>query len=244
MDGIKKSINILINELNEKLENEYEIFNSFTSDRIRRKLRDSNNLVVSSLDEILNKLYKTGYEEVYVKPLHVFDGSEIKVIKEIIETNKVKFKKIKLGRSLLGYKDRALINHCDKISKILLRDLNGPLLFVGHGSKTANHDQYDSLIERLKVNYKYKIFLGTLEGKESIDEVLIKLEDSRIKEITIVPLLIMPGKHLSNDIISGDNSWCNLLNEHGIKTICITKSLLENKEIRNIIYDEIDELYI
>lgn len=243
VDGIKKSINILMSELNEKLGNEYKIFNVFTSDRIRKKLKEGNDIIIHSLDEILSELSLCGYEEVLVKPLHVFDGNEIKNIKEVVESYRKKIKNIELGKSLLGYSGENLINRCSIISKILMRNLNGPLLLIGHGSRTANHDQYDSLIDSLKRTYNGKVFLGTLEGKEPIDEVIEKLKYNNIKYITIIPLLIMPGRHLSKDIISENNSWRSLLNESGITVNYINKSLLEYKEIRNIIYNEIKELH-
>ncbi|MEG0296553.1 MAG: sirohydrochlorin cobaltochelatase [Clostridium sp.] len=243
IEGMKKSIGGLTNELNKKLGDEYVIFNSFTSDRIRNILRETNGIVIQSLDEVLNELSLIGYEEVFIKPLHIFDGNEIRNIKKIIENYRDRFRTIHIGSSLLGYTGEKLENICNYISPILLKGLRGPILFIGHGSRTANHDEYYNLIEVLKQTYNGEIFFGTLEGKESIDQIIEKLKWSKVKHITIVPLLIMAGRHLRKDIILGSNSWNNLLKEANIEVSCVNKSLLEYKEIREIIYEEIKELH-
>ena len=80
------------------------------------------------------------------------------------------------------------------------------------------------------------IFVGTVEGFPTLNDVIKGLVHYRVKKVILKPLMIVAGDHARNDMAgAGKESWKNRIMAKGIKVIPVIKGLGENKGIRDII---------
>ena len=223
-------------EINEKLKGKYNIFKAFTSSSISNILFNRYGKVVPRLEEILYKLSNDKYKEVYIQPLHIIEGSEYSYIEKVLKEYTYSFSKIRVGEILMGKNEEDLLEGCNVIYNSLNRNFehkNSNIVLIGHGSKTLNDDRYEK-IKEVFIDEGFKnIYLGKLEGNGKKEEVLSDL----IKDnIFLVPILMLPGKHIKKDIFGENNSWKTLFEDNNIRVNCVEKSLLQ--------YDEIKEYYL
>ena len=248
IDGIKNSVDILVDELNKSLDDEFKIIKVFTSNFIREKLKLEFNYHILSLEEALKQLETEEYEQVYIKPLYIFNGGELKKIKTIVEEKQYSFKTLLLGSCLLKNLEEDYDESYKIISTMIMDELykkvnkSSNILFIGHGSKKFKYPEYEVFIRYVNRIHEGEIFFGTLEGSESIDCVLKTINNSNINSVNVVSLLMMPGKHYYRDICSCNGSWISKLNSLDIDTKVLNKCLLEYESIRKLITNQIRDM--
>ena len=186
------------------------------------------------LEEALFNLSNDGYREVYIQPLHIIEGSEYLSILKTIKEYNYSFSKLTLGKVIMGNNKEELIKGCnlivDAMEKELDKDKN--LVLVGHGSRTIDVESYNYLKDTFIEKGFKKVFLGTLEGENKKDNILKELLYNDIEEVSIVPILMLPGNHIVRDIFGESNSWQSLFIENNIKVNEVKKSLLEYSIIK------------
>lgn len=239
LEGIKKSICKIEETIADNFK-EYDVFRAFTSHFIIEKLKEKHNLCINTPEEALEDLFNKGYQEVIVQPLHMIAGEEFQYIKNVLNTYKSKFGVIKLGRPIFYYQgeddlpeDYTLF--IKSIEDILNR--NKATVLIGHGTVHPSTATYGCLQTVLE-NEGYKnVFIGTIEGYPGFNEVTNRVKRNNIEEVTLMPLLVVAGEHVKNDISSDDeDSWKSMFEREGIKVNIIMKGLGE--------YDEFNKLYI
>ena len=82
----------------------------------------------------------------------------------------------------------------------------------------------------MRRNYpKAKIFIGTVEGFPSLNDVVSSVKHMGIKKVLLKPFMIVAGDHAHNDMAGNDeDSWKNTFKRAGIRVKCILKGLGEN----------------
>lgn len=219
---------------------EYDIYRSFTSHKIVKKLDEKYGMKVLLPEESLKLLSDKGYDEVIVQSLHIMPGEEFEYVKHMVEQYKNKFKKIELGRPIFYYE--GFEEGPNDYSKFIenMKDIleeNSPCVLVGHGSAHPSNAVYGCLQSILNDKGYEKVFVGTVEGYPNFSDVLRKVKKSNINELKIIPLMIVAGDHAKNDMASDkEDSWKSRFEKEGIKTSVILKGLGE--------YDEFGKLYI
>ncbi len=233
LDGIKV-IEDFENEIRDCFNGNYHVCKAFTSSSISNILLNKYGIIVPRLEEVLFNLINDRYSEVYIQPLHIIEGSEYLSILKIIEEYKYSFSKLTLGKVIMGNDENELIKGCklvvDSMEKELNKDTN--LVLIGHGSKTIDTESYNYLKKIFVERGFQNLFLGTLEGENKKDDILKELLTNNVKEVSISPILMLPGNHIVRDIFGEKDSWQSLFQENNIKVIPIKKSLLEYTMIR------------
>lgn len=243
-DAIKNNIEKMEEEIRKEFNNEYLVLKAFTSKILIRILKAKENISVPRVDEALFYLSSECYEEVIIQPLSVMNGKDYEGIKEVMKNYSYAFKSLKIGNTLLGFREKELEEACDividAISKEIPKDKN--IVLVGHGSKTESEESYYKLEERFnELGYK-KLLIGTIDGERNIDIIINELKKKEVKEVLLMPILILSGNHLRRDIESGEKSWVEKLKNEGINVEVNMKPLLEYEKIRNIYLKEIRRL--
>ncbi len=206
-------------------------------------------------------LQDEGYNTIIVQPTHVYEGEEYTDLSSYINglnairTVKKKympFKKLVLGRPILGKKGPEYDYHKDiKIcARAMAKDValakkdKAALVYMGHGNEFLTTGAYIEFQQAMRKMYPdIPIFIGTVEGYPSLENVVNGLMHYKIKKIVLKPLMIVAGDHANNDMAgSGDDSWKNVIKAHGIRVIPVIHGIGENPEIGKILIQHIKDV--
>lgn len=227
----KKTIEACENKIKNSFEG-YDFYRAFTSGMIINKLRKRDKMEIFNPSEVLEQLYKDGYEEVVVQSLHIICGDEYNKLKDMVAEYEDKFEKISLGRPLLTYIDdyretvEAVKQDLDKM------DIDEAIVFMGHGTEHESHSAYPA-IEYMFRDYGINAFVGTVEGYPELEQVIKKLKEENIKIVDLMPFMLVAGDHAINDMASEEeDSWKTILEQEGFNVKVHLKGLGENLYIQ------------
>lgn len=227
----KKCIETIEDKIKEKYY-DYHITRAFTSRMIIKKLKKRDNLYIFNEKEAMEDMKKKGIEEVYIQPLHIIPGHEYE---------KLTFLGLKVGKPLL-YSDR---DYEKIVSHLEIGELNKKeaLVFMGHGS---DHDA-DMAYKKLEKSYRNKgidnVFIATVEGKRTIEDVVADLKKANILKVVLRPFMLVAGDHAINDMASDEeDSWKSILKKEGFEVEIILRGLGEYKIIQDIYLSHLEQL--
>ncbi len=216
------------------------VYWAYTSSFIRRKLAGQG-IKTDSLSESLSKLKQKGVKEVAVQSLHITNGSEYEEIIKAVEPFKSSFKKINIGMPML-ISALDLKKFSKALEKIIpaARTKDDAVVLMGHGNSHGIGDLvFIAAANELNKKDK-KIFVGTVEGKPTFDEMHEALKKSGAKKAYLIAMMVVAGNHASNDLSGpGKDSWKSILEKDGIKCVPVLKGLGENDNIVAIFVDHL-----
>ena len=104
---------------------------------------------------------------------------------------------------------------------------------MGHGTDVLSDSVYTRLQNILEENGCSRIFIGTVEGSVTLQDVLTKLRSGKYRQILLAPLMVVAGDHALNDM-AGDSpdSWKALLEKEGYEVFPVMRGLGEYPQIR------------
>ena len=245
LDTLEKTIEKAEKQIRDKF-SEYDIYRAFTSHMIIKKLKEKYEIFVDTPEEMLEKLYDAGYEEVIMQPLHMIPGEEFIYINKIAELFKEKFEVLKVGRPIFYYQgieelpqDYSLFIEATKE----LYEENNPVVLMGHGTAHPAYSVYGCLQAVFEDEGYENVFVTTVEGYPNFENVISRLKRKNISEVTIAPLMVVAGDHARNDMASDDEeSLKSMLEVEGIKVNVHLKGLGENEKFNELYINRIDDL--
>lgn len=251
LEALKNSIEKIENRVKDEFK-DYEVFRAFTAHRIIKKLKERNNVHILTPEEALDDMKEKGVEEVIVQPLHLIPGEEFDYIKGVVENRKADFKTIKLGRPIFFYQgmnrlpdDYSLF--IDSIKDILTREES--IILFGHGTEHHSNAVY-GMLQTVLIDQDYEnVFVATIEGYPTIQNVLKKMKNKGITKTKLVPLLLVAGDHVKNDMASDEeDSLKSILQKEGIEVSLYMHGLGEVDKFNELyisrIYDLIEDKYL
>jgi len=249
---------------------------AFTSDIIRkiwRGRRDDAGFLKENRDipdEILDvkaplatlaDLQDKGFKTIVVQSTHIFEGEEYLDLKSCVDgldsINTINprhkpFRKIVLGRPLLGKKGKEYPYHHDlRVAAEALRpDLDmakehhAALVYMGHGNAYLSTGIYMEFQESLRKMYPdTPVYIGCVEGFPSVERVVTKLLRDKIRKVVVKPLMIVAGEHARNDMAGDEeDSWKTIFQANGITFIPVSRGLGENPAIGRIFVQHIKDV--
>jgi sirohydrochlorin cobaltochelatase len=239
-----------------------EIRIAFTSDYIRRKLLERDNVTIDNPLTGLANLNDEGYVNVVVQSLHVIPGEEFHDLANIVNSvkgisGKFGFKNLVLGAPLLATMEDynnvslSLASQFDQNTTGVERTANSiprdpeqmAVVFMGHGTEHPANSAYPQMAGILKADYK-NVFLGTVEGYPSYDEVLSALNESGVTKVRLMPFMIVAGDHALNDLTGNESdSWKSMMEGEGFETDFYLKGMGENDGIVEIFVEHTKEAF-
>lgn len=234
LKGLEK-LELFEEEVRKNVDAKHHVCKAFTSSLLSNMLFNKHGKIVPRLEEVLFNLSNNRYKEVYIQPLHVIEGSEYSSIERTIKEYNYSFSKITLGTPLMSNEERQLSEGCNLIFKAIEKEVSKDdnIVLVGHGSNTITTDAYNKLRETFLSNEYKNVYIGTLEGDIKKEDIIEKLLKDKVKNITMIPILILPGNHIEKDIFGENFSWKSTIKEHNINVKSIKKALIEYEEIRD-----------
>lgn len=222
---------------------DYEVRQAFTSRIVIKRIAENEGIHYDTEKQALEKLKAEGFQEVVVQPLHIEPGDEYEKVNRLVESYKQQkaFEKIALGRSVLyyfgqeekpdDYKDalQAIKTQFPKLKK------DEAVVLMGHGGPHPANAAYGVLqmkINDLKMN---NVFVFTVEGYPTFENLMEKLQEHKIKKVTMMPLMVVAGDHANNDMAGADKeSYKSRLMAAGFKVDAYLHGLGENAGIQDI----------
>lgn len=242
----KETRELCIESIENRIKDEFskeEVTRAFTSRMVIARLKNRDNYHVDTPSEALERMVDLGIKDIYIQPLHIIEGHEYeKVLREsmdfLLKHNK---SNIWVGKPLLSSeKDYERV-----VDALSLNDKpdGGALIFMGHGSDHKSNNAYARLENLIRSKGFNNVYIATVEGDRTIEEVIEELKDKNINKVTLRPLMLVAGDHAINDMASDDeDSWKSMLEKHNIKVSIELYGLGEVKEIQDIFIDHLKDL--
>ena len=216
---------------------------AYTSSIIRNKLAKQGTMI-DSPEVALAKLKAEGYSKVAVQSLHMIPGAEFhdtyvnaKMFGDMVGG----FEKVIVSYPLLASNE-----NMDRVVDLIIantipktRTKDEAVVLMGHGT----HHTSDAIYSALMYKFQKKdanIYVGTIEGSPTFDDVKEMLVAKGIKKAYLIPLMSVAGDHSINDM-SGpdDDSWLNMLKAIGIESVAIQKGIAEYDALANVWIDNL-----
>lgn len=206
-------------------------------------------------------LQDEGYRTIIVQPTHIYAGEEFADLcsyingLNTIKTIKAKympFVKLVVGRPALGtfgpvhdyHEDMKVAAKVLKDDVALAKKEKAALVYMGHGNEFYSTGIYAEFQQVMRKMYPdVKIFIGTVEGFPSLDDVLTGLKHAKIKKVVLKPFMIVAGDHANNDMAGDEaDSWKNQIKKLGIHVIPVLHGLGEKPAWARIFVEHIKDV--
>ena len=231
-DTREKCLDLIENEVRAKYGSE-KVERAYTSGVIRRIVERKEGIHIFDQNEGLEALKNKGYDEVVTMSLHILDG---------IEYAKLNDKYGKISKPLLvNDEDFEKVVNDEEFNST---EGNDAIVFMGHGSESAADSTYQRLQEEYLKAGKDNIFIATVEGQVTIEDVIQKLKGRGFSKILLKPFMIVAGDHAKNDMASDEeDSWKTILQNEGYEVTPLLKGMGEYEFIRKMFMDKLEEVY-
>ncbi len=214
---------------------DYDLKRAFTSQTIIDILKKRDGIEIDNAGQAIEKIYKDGYNEVLVQPLHVMNGEEYHSLLVELNPYKEKFAKFSMGSPLLSSHEDyvAAIEALNK--EMPVRGEKEAVVFMGHGTHHPADAVYAAMNYVLQDEGYTDVFVGTVEGYPTLDTIIKSLEAAKIEKVTLMPFMIVAGDHAQNDMAGDEEgSWKVILKSKGYEVETILKGLGEMEGIQKI----------
>lgn len=227
---------------------DYDMKKAFTSHMIIKVLRERDRYIVDTPEKALEKIVEEGYKEVIVQSLHIMPGEEYEYVERVVESYRQKdvFNKIELGRPILYFKgdgEQLQDDYLMAMDAIKLQmPENGSVVFMGHGTTHPANACYSCLQMVLRDHQINNVYIGTVEGYPSLDNIINTLKRDKVEEVTLMPLMVVAGDHCNNDMASDEeDSWKKILEKEGFKVNLYMHGMGENPLFREIFVNHVED---
>ncbi len=219
------------NKIKEEFKEDY-VIRAFTSQMIIDKLKERDNLHIFNLKEAMEDMKAKEIKDVYIQPLHIIPGHEYEKLLSL---------GAKVGKPLL-YSEEDYKSIVEGLNIGTLDD-NEALVFMGHGTDHESDKAYEKLEQFYRSKGMEKVYIGTVEGCKTIDNILDKLKKTNIEKVKLMPFMLVAGDHAINDMASDeDDSWKSILEKNGFQVEISLKGLGEYEIIQDMYLQHLKEL--
>ena len=216
---------------------DYQVRRAFTAQIIIDKLKKEENIEIDNVKQALDRAVANGVKTLVVQPTHLMNGLEYNDLKKELDKYKDKFDKIALGKPLLTSDEdfKQVIAAITNDTKEYL-DGETAICFMGHGTEADSNKVYATLQEKLKAAGYNDYFVGTVEAKPSVDDLIAQVKErGKYKRVILQPLMVVAGDHANNDMAGdGEDSWVSKFKAAGFEVKPVLRGLGQNYDIQKI----------
>lgn len=215
---------------------------AYTSVIIRKKLAKTGQ-ILDSPTVALAKMMEEGFTRVAVQSLHIIPGAEF----HDLRINAEAFTEMSDGfeRLLIGYPALSTSEDLSKAVDAVIgiipkeRKKDEAVVLMGHGAHHPANVYYEAMMYRLQQKDP-NIYMGTVEGTPSLDDVRAMLLERGVKKAYLIPFMSVAGDHARNDMAGEEaDSWKSILTEAGIECVPMMKGLAEYEAFAEIWVDHL-----
>jgi len=211
-----------------------EIRWAFTSKIIRAKLAREGKML-DSPEMAMAKLMNDGYTHLAVLSLQTIPGEEFHELYQnalLFGQMAGGFEKILVARPLLSS-----AKDMENVAGTLMKNIPGrkpadAVVFMGHGTGHHPADAIYLAMNQVFQEIDSRAFVRTVEGNLTIETLLPKLKQLKIKKVYLAPLMSVAGDHARNDMAGDEpDSWKSILTRNGYQCETILKGTADYPEI-------------
>lgn len=227
-----------------------KVVTAFTSHIIIERVAKNEGITYPTPEQALEQLKAEGYTRIALVSLDVIPGMEYNYDKAVYNNYKNQFKAMTLGTSLMywqGQEDQA-----DDVSEFigaLFKDLKKPsksdaVLLMAHGTPQPANAYYSVIQAKLAEEGYKNVYVYTVEGWPSLETVIPKLKRDKVKNVKLVPIMMVAGDHANNDMAGDEeDSHKSILTKEGFKVSVELRGLGENSAIRGLYVERANDAW-
>ncbi len=204
-----------------------ELRRAFTSGVIRRKLLRRDGIKVDGVVEALEALRLENFEDVLVQPTHILNGVETERLMAEARLYALVFERFAVGQPLLSSTEDYA-----RLADAIMEEMpnlgyDGALVLMGHGTGHFINAAYPAMEYVFHDRGYGNVFVGTVEGYPTIQEVIRRLDEQlNVRRVLVAPMLLVAGEHVRRDM-AGEHpeSWVNQLTAHNYRAQPLLRGL-------------------
>ena len=230
----RKTLDLIQAEMTEAFP-ERTVFRAWTSRMIIRKVRERDGIQIDTVEEALQRMALAGADDVLIQSTHVIPGYEYEKMLQDVRKAEDSFRRISIGRPLLDTAE-----DMDAVVKVMAEAVpaegDDVVICMGHGTAHEANDIYAEMQKAFRRAGHDAYYVATVEGSPVLSDVLGALEGRKAGMVHLVPLMVVSGDHVLNDMAGGEpHSWKRQCQEAGYEVICHLEGLGERQAIRDLL---------
>ena len=227
-----------------------KVVTAFTSHIIRDRIQQKEGITYPTPEEALDQLKAEGYTRVALTTLDVIPGMEYNYDVAVYNLYKNNFKKMTLGTPLMYWMGQE--NQTDEVMEVVKAvstqfpkvGKQDAVLIMAHGTPDPSNAYYAVIQDRIEEAGLKNTFIYTVEGTPNLEQVIPQLKARGIKNVTLMPFMMVAGDHANNDMAGDEpDSHKSILLKDGFKVDTYLHGLGENQNIRNIFVERANEAW-
>lgn len=227
-----------------------KVVTAFTSHIIIDRIKDNEGLEIPTPEKALEQLKAEGYTRVAMTSLDIIPGMEYTYKDAVYNLHKNDFKKMTFGTPLMYWQGQegqddditatmqALSTQFPKMGK------KDAVLVMAHGTPHPANAYYAVMQDRLNELGYSNALIFSVEGWPHLDTVIPQLKAKGIKNVTLMPLMMVAGDHANNDMAGDEpDSFKSILEQEGFKVSAYIHGLGENAAVQKLFVEKADQAW-
>ncbi len=227
-----------------------KVVTAFTSHIIIDRIKAKEGITYPTPEEAIAQLKAEGYSRVAMTTLDIIPGIEYAYKDAVYQLHKNDFKKTTFGTPLMYYQGqedqdddiletmKALSTQFPQMGK------KDGVLIMAHGTPHPANAYYSVMQNRLNELGLSNALIFSVEGWPHLDTVIPQLKAKGIKNVTLMPLMMVAGDHANNDMAGDEpDSFKSILEKEGFKVTPYIHGLGENEAIQKIFAERAEQAW-
>ncbi len=209
---------------------------AYTSRMVRSHMNTKRRASMKNPEQVLADLYDQGHRWAVVQSMHLIWGHEFyRLVEEVRESGV----RISMGLPLLtdpkDYNDTAMA-----LLSSNGKGNNHATVLVGHGTDHPAWTAYPAL-ERVLCTCGNNVHVATIEGESDMAETVDAVVRSGARAVRLVPLMLVAGVHVREDIAGEEDSWRTAFQAAGLSVSVDDRGMGKHPAIVDIFIRHIRE---
>ena len=202
---------------------------AYTSRMVRSHMKKKHQANMKDPLQVLNELGGQGHTWAVVQSMHLIWGHEFyRLLDQVRES----FVRTSMGLPLLT----APIDYQELTAAILgngLPDNGTATVLVGHGTDHPAWTAYPALQQIIQMS-GVNTHVATVEGESAMEQTIENVIRTGAKRVHLMPLMLVAGVHLQEDIAGDEDSWKRAFLDAGLEVTVEEKGLGKHPKVVDI----------
>ena len=215
---------------------DWSVRRAFTSQIIIDHVKNRDGEVIDNVAEALDRALENGVKTLVVQPTHLMHGYEYTDLVEELAEYADAFESITVGEPLVSSEEDFAL------TAAVLTDVTADyddgktaIVYMGHGTEAESNEIYAKMQQIMTAAGYENYFIGTVEAKPSVDDVLALVQAGSYERVVLRPMMIVAGDHANNDMAGDEeDSWKSVFEAAGYDVECVLQGLGQSRVIQQM----------